>query len=156
MKKGWAMLGGLGLGAGLMYILDPSSGRKRRQTAADKAGTLRTSASAIGRVSRDIGKEAWGLLAEAQGAFDDGPMEADGVLADHVRERLRRAVTRPDAVEIAVRNGVVTLTGTVPAKEFDRLVSTVLRVRGVRDIDDRLDVRPIADGHRDFEDTPAE
>ena len=33
---------------------------------------------------------------------------------------------------------------------------TVLRVRGVRDLNDQLDVRPIEDGARDFEDTAAE
>jgi osmotically-inducible protein OsmY len=155
MKKRWAMLGGLGLGAGLMYILDPSSGRKRRQAVTDKAGTLRrTSAAAIGRVSRDIGKEAWGLLAEAQGAFE-GPID-DDVLAERVRARLERSVTQPHGVRVSVETGVVTLGGTVPAAEFDRLVSAVLRVRGVRDVNDQLDVRPTADGARDFEDTPTE
>ena len=156
MNKRWAMLGGLGLCAGLMYILDPVAGRKRRKTVADKAGSIqRTSASAIGRVSRDIGKEAWGLLAEAQGAFE-GPIEDDDALAERVRTRLGRAVSHPDKVQVSVENGVVTLTGTVAAAEFDRLVSGVLRVRGVRDVNDRLDVRPTADGARDFENTPAE
>lgn len=155
MNKRWAMLGGLGLGAGLMYILDPVAGRKRRKTVADKAGSIqRTSASAIGRVSRDIGKEAWGLLAEAQGAFE-GPIE-DDALAEQVRTRLGRTVSHPDNVQVSVENGVVTLAGTVAAAEFDRLVSGVLRVRGVQDVNDQLDVRPTADGARDFKDTPAE
>ena len=155
MNKRWAMLSGLGLGAGLMYILDPSAGRKRRKTAVDTAGAMRrTSASAIGRVSRDIGKEAWGLLAEAQGAFE-GPIE-DEVVAESVRARLGRTLSQPDVVKVSVENGVVSLGGTVAAAEFDRLVSTVLRVRGVRDVNDQLDVRPTADGTRDFGDTPAE
>ena len=42
----------------------------------------------------------------------------------------------------------------VDAPEFDRLISTVLRVKGVRDVNDQLDVRPTANGARDFEDTP--
>jgi osmotically-inducible protein OsmY len=139
-----------------MYILDPSSGRKRRRTAAHKAGALRTSASAIGRASRDIGKEAWGLLAEAGDAFDEGPIEDDTALADRVRDRLVRAVAHPEGVTVSVAKGVVTLGGSVPAAEFDRLVSSVLRVRGVRDVNDQLDVRPVGKGHRDFGDTPAE
>jgi len=156
MNKRWAMLGGLGLGAGLMYILDPVAGRKRRKTVADKTGSMkRTSASAIGRVSRDIGKEAWGLLTEAQGVFE-GPLEDDETLAERVRSRIERTVSQPDTVQIVVDSGVVTLAGTISAAEFDRLVSTVLRVKGVRDVNDKLDVRPTANGARDFEDTPVE
>ena len=156
MNKRWAMLGGLGLGAGLMYMLDPVAGRKRRQAVAARTGSMkRTSGSAIGRVSRDIGKEAWGLLAEAQGVFED-PMEDDLALAERVRARVERAVTHPDTVQVRVENGVVTLAGTIGAAEFDRLVSSVLRVKGVRDVNDQLDVRPTTNGARDFEDTPAE
>jgi osmotically-inducible protein OsmY len=113
MKKRWALLGGLGLGA-----------------------------------------VVWGILGEAQGALE-GPIDDDG-LAERVRARLARAVSRPEAVQVTVENGVVTLAGTVAAAEFDRLVSTVLRVRGVQDVNDQLDVRPTADGARDFQDTPAE
>lgn len=114
MKKRWAILGGLGLGAGVI----------------------------------------WGLLAEARSALE-GPIEEDDAVADRVRTRLGRTVSRPGAVQVSVENGVVTLAGTVAAAEFDRLVSSVLRVRGVRDVNDQLDVRPTADGARDFEDTPA-
>ena len=103
------MLGGLGLGAGLMYILNPNSR---------------------------------GMLSEASGAF--GAAEADGVLAARVRSRLRPGVADPDAVGVPVDGGLVTLTGTVGATEFDRLVSAVLKVRGVRDVEDRLQVRAAA------------
>ena len=114
MKKRWALLGGLGLGAVI-----------------------------------------WGLLGEAQGALE-GPIEDDEGLAERVRARLARTVSRPEAVQVTVEKGVVTLAGTVAAAEFDRLVSAVLRVRGVRDVNDQLDVRPTSDGARDFEDTPSE
>jgi BON domain-containing protein len=115
MKKRWAMLGGLGLGAGVL----------------------------------------WAVLAEAQGALE-GSLEDDDAVAERVRARLDRTLARPDTVEVSVENGVVTLGGSVAAAEFDRLISAVLGVRGVRDVNDRLDVRPTANGTRDFEDTPAE
>jgi osmotically-inducible protein OsmY len=110
-KRGWAMLGGLGLGAGLLYVLNPN---------------------------------ARGIWSEASGAF--GAAEDDDVLAARVRGRLRQVVGDPDAVEVAVEDGLVTLTGTVGATEFDRLVSAVLKVRGVRDVADRLQVRAAAAG----------
>ena len=114
MKKRWAMLGGLGLGA-----------------------------------------VVWGLLAEARGALE-GPIEDDDALAERVHARLGRTVSHPETVEVTVENGVVTLAGTVAAAEFDRLVSGVLRVRGVRDVNDQLEVRPTSAGARDLEDSPAE
>ena len=107
--KKWAMLGGLGLGAGLMYILNPD-----------------------GR----------GILSEASGAF--GGAEDDDVVAARVRSRLRQVLAEPDGLGVSVENGLVTLTGTVGATEFDRLVSAVLLVRGVRDVEDRLQVRAAA------------
>ena len=155
MNKRWAMLGGLGLGAGLMYILDPSAGRKRRQAVAEKTGSVGRKSRSLGRVSRDIGKEAWGLLTEAQSVFE-GRMEDDATLTDRVRIRLERTLENPQTVQVLVENGVVTLAGTVGAAEFDQLVSSVLRVKGVRDVNDQLDVRPVANGTRDFEDIPAE
>src|SRR5687768_7198497 len=36
MNKGIALLGGLGLGAGLMYFFDPALGRRRRVVARDQ------------------------------------------------------------------------------------------------------------------------
>ncbi len=102
-----------------------------------------------------LGAVVWGLLAEARGAFE-GSIDDDETLTERVRTRLARTVSHPDAVQVSVENGFVTLTGTVAAAEFDRLVSCVLRVRGVRDVNDQLDVRPTANGARDFEDSPAE
>jgi osmotically-inducible protein OsmY len=97
----------------------------------------------------------WGLVAEAQGALE-GPLDDDDVVRDRVRTRLDRLVSRPETLQVSVREGVVTLAGTIAAAEFDRLVSGVLRIRGVQDLNDQLDVRPTPDGARDFEDSPVE
>ena len=103
MKKRWAMLGGIGLGAGVL----------------------------------------WGILAEAQGALE-GPIEDDDALAERVRARIARVIPRPETVRVSVANGTVTLAGSVAAADFDRLISGVLRVRGVLDVNEQLDVRPTA------------
>ena len=115
-RRGWAMLGGLGLGAGLMYILNPGG----RRGGEEGSGGLS------------------GMLSEATDAF--GAAEDDEVLAGRVRARLRRVVADADKVSVSVKDGVVTLTGSVGATEFDRLVSAVLKVRGVHDVDDQLEV----------------
>ena len=103
MKKRWAMLGGIGLGAGVL----------------------------------------WGILAEAQGALE-GPIEDDEALAERVRARIARVISRPERVQVSVANGTVTLGGSVAAADFDRLISGVLRVQGVQDVNEQLDVRPTA------------
>ena len=117
-RRGWAMLGGLGLGAGLMYILNPG----RRAGDDEEGGGLA------------------GMLSEATDAF--GAAEDDEVLGERVRARLRRVLADADRVGVAVKEGVVTLTGSVAATDFDRVVSAALKVRGVHDVDDQLEVRP--------------
>jgi osmotically-inducible protein OsmY len=124
MKKWWAMLGGLGLGAGLMYILDPEAMRRRGRKKTVDGGGLR------------------GVLAEAQDAIQGTEEEADEALAERVRGRIERSFPDAGGVRVSALNGVVTLSGTVPAAHFDRLVSAVLKVRGVHDVTDELDVRP--------------
>ena len=119
MKK-W-LLSGLGLGAGFLYLLDPT-GRSRRSPEGDEGGLS-------------------GVLGEARDAF--GGAVDDEVLAARVRSRLRRVVERPEDVGVAVAGGVVTLSGAVRATEFDRLVSAVLKVRGVQDVKDALQVRSV-------------
>jgi hypothetical protein len=118
--KKW-LLSGLGLGAGFLYLLDPTGKRRRPGTEDGEDGLA-------------------GVLAEARDAF--GGEVDDEVLAARVRSRVRRAIDRPDEVHVAVANGVVTLSGTVAPTDFDRLVSAVLKVRGVHDVQDALQVRP--------------
>ena len=118
-RRGWAMLGGLGLGAGLMYLLNPRGGRGGEE---------------------ETGGGLSGMLSEATDAF--GAAEDDEVLGDRVRARLHRVAADAGRVGVSVKDGVVTLTGSVGAADFDRIVSAVLKVRGVHDVDDQLDVRP--------------
>ncbi len=91
----WTLAGstalGVGLGAGLMYLLDPQGGRRRRAVVRDKAiHALRKGGEACRKTSRDLGNRTRGLVAEAtsklrrEGAKDlknRVPEEADGVPA---------------------------------------------------------------------------
>ena len=65
-----ALLSGIGIGAGLMYLLDPERGRARRAIARDKALSLANkTGDAVARRSRDIGNRAKGVAAEVRSAF---------------------------------------------------------------------------------------
>ncbi|HKA36483.1 MAG TPA: YtxH domain-containing protein [Thermoanaerobaculia bacterium] len=60
-----ALLGGLGVGAALMYIFDPSRGARRRAVARDKAlKYARVAGERFGKKSRDLKNRARGLAAE--------------------------------------------------------------------------------------------
>jgi osmotically-inducible protein OsmY len=67
----------------------------------------------------------------------------DAVIAERVRERLRRLGAE---VEVSVSGGEVELRGSVPASDHPRILRAVSRVRGVRAVDDDLAVLQIANG----------
>lgn len=70
----------------------------------------------------------------------------DDILVGRVRARLGRYVSHTHAVRVSARNGVVTLTGDVLAREHPSLVRALRMVSGVTDLDDRLDVHTSSEG----------
>ena len=72
-----------------------------------------------------------------------GKSAPDGVVAERVREKLRRLGAD---VEVSVSGGEVELRGSVPASDHRRILRAVSRVRGVRAIDDDLALLQIAHG----------
>jgi osmotically-inducible protein OsmY len=138
-SKGSTWTGGALIGAGLMYLLDPERGRRRRGMIRDKTlHALGAGQDAIATTSRDLRNRARGLAAEARKRFS--AQEApDEVLAERVRARIGRVVSHPRSIEVTVRGGTVTLAGPVLAHEIDDLLSSVSAVRGVRSVESRLE-----------------
>ena len=68
-----AFLGALGVGAVLMYFLDPERGNRRRALVRDKATKInrQTQQAVTGKV-KDIGNRARGVLHEAKSVFESG------------------------------------------------------------------------------------
>ena len=89
-----ALLGGIGLGAAVMYVLDPQGGRRRRALARDKAVSL---ANKTGRVveatSRDLANRAKGVAADARAKISK---PNGGREEGHVDETRQRDSERPD------------------------------------------------------------
>lgn len=136
-------LGGLGLGAALMYALDPENGRRRRAMARDRLKSLtRRHRAAAPRGSRDLGHRLEGGVHSLAGRDS----AADRVLAERVRAALGRAVSHPSAIEVEVRGGCVVLTGKVLEWETRELMRRVGRVAGVTAVDDRLERHLSSDG----------
>jgi len=135
----WSMLGGLGLGATLMYFFDPDRGRRRRALLRDQllhAGRRLREARRITAV--DVSNRSYGLWAEASRWLRAPAGISDRELAERARSKLGRVVSHPHAVEVTVRDGHVTLSGPILMEEVQPLVSCVHRVEGVRSVEDRL------------------
>ena len=140
MAKALTWVGSLLAGAGLMYLVDPGSGRRRRALLRDKAvGAASATGHAIGATSRDLRNRAVGVAAQTRALVRGGEVP-DQVLSERVRSRIGRIVSHPGSIEVSARDGIVRLSGPVLAREEDDLVSCVSSVRGVRSVDSRLEV----------------
>lgn len=134
------LLGGLGLGAGLMYLLDPDGGRRRRALARDKAvHGLKVSGKALGKTSLDISNRTRGLVAEAGSLLRKGSAD-DRKLEGRVRSKLGRHLSNPSALQVQCQDGLVTLSGPVLASELDKLLAKVQKIKGVQDVESRLEI----------------
>ena len=70
MNNTGMLLTGIGIGAGLMYILDPDRGRRRRALARDKAvKTWNRSERYLEKVGRDLANRTRGLAQETKRAI---------------------------------------------------------------------------------------
>jgi osmotically-inducible protein OsmY len=139
MRKEFGIVGGLGLGAGLIYLFDPRSGRRRRAVVRDQARHLwRASGKTVEKTSRDLGNRARGLVASLQSAGED---VSDDVLVDRVRSAIGHVISNVGNIEVTAKNGKITLVGSVLKKELPALLSRVSSVRNVREVVNRLSVQ---------------
>jgi len=134
---------GTGLVAGLMYFLDADSGRRRRAQARDRVASLTHRLDrARGWAERSATyyrASMKGMLHETRARLRDEPV-TDHVLVERVRSALGRAVRHPKAIVILADRGMITVSGQVLAEEVAALLVAVRAVRGVKGVQDRLEV----------------
>jgi hypothetical protein len=123
-----------------MYFLDPDHGRRRRALVRDQmVHAAHKTGDAMDATSRDIANRARGAVAELRGRLSHEDV-SDDVLSARVRSRVGAVVGHASSITVDVHDGRVTLSGPVLAHDHDRLLRRVAAVRGVREVDDRLDV----------------
>lgn len=131
---------GAGLGAGAMYLLDPQRGRRRRAMLRDGISARADDSQRFFRKSgRDMGNRARGVAAKTRNRIFPAGEVDDEVLVERVRSKMGRYVSNPGAIEVLAEDGRITLRGPVLAWEAGSLVRAVGSVRGVAEVDDRLD-----------------
>ena len=139
-------IAGLLTGAGLMYLMDPDRGARRRALVRDQAVRARHRlAEGAEATGRDLRNRAKGTAAELRSRFRRETAD-DEILHERVRAALGRVVSHPAAVEVSVADGRVTLAGQVLGHELDDLVRTVGGVRGVSEVRNELTVSSSPEG----------
>lgn len=139
----------MGIGAGLMYYLDPERGRVRRSLLEDNLGRAgRDLEVGLERAYRDLANRASGVFHELS-HVGSGETVSDEVLSERIRSKIGRLVEHPRSVAVSTNGGSVVLTGPVFSDEVQRLVHGVRRIRGVRHVANQLEVHD-----RDTENVP--
>lgn len=134
-----AILLGAGVGALVMFMLDPDRGARRRALVRDKVVRLgNVTAEGIENRRRDLGNRLEGVKARMRRSRRT-EMVDDAVLTDRVRATLGRHTTHASNITASVCDGEVTLTGLVTNAEAKRVAKAVARVPGVGDVVNLID-----------------
>lgn len=147
MRKTTAMIAGIGaaLGAGVMYLLDPDKGRRRRSLLSDKLNsTTQATADAVARTGRDASNRAKGMLHENKQRLA-GEEVPDDVLVNRVRAEMGHVVSNASEVTVSALGGRVTLSGTAAADEVDALEKRVAKIPGVAGVENRLNPASVSE-----------
>jgi osmotically-inducible protein OsmY len=139
-----ALIAGVGIGLALMYVLDPDRGARRRSLARDRATrAMRTAGRTVRERASDVRNRVVGTAAELRNAQRERDL-TDDVLVARVRSELGHHVEHVRPIEVTAENGRVVLRGAVLRDELDDVLTAVRGVRGVRDVENQLDVRDAA------------
>jgi uncharacterized membrane protein len=131
MGKLTSLLYGLGVGAGLMYFLDPQSGDRRKALLRDQLNSLRNDANdLVDSGVRDLRNRARGLMAEGMAIVSREEIPPF-ILEERIRSRLGFLTRHPGSIQVNVSGREVTLDGDVLADEVDRIQDGVTKIRGV-------------------------
>ncbi|MEY4668842.1 MAG: hypothetical protein RL518_1541 [Pseudomonadota bacterium] len=132
-------LGGIALGASLMYLLEPRSRLRRQAILRDKAISLAHRSRIIsGKLSRHLRNRLQGLISITADIVRAEGLDSDAKIEARVRSALGRATQHAHAITVAVERGRVSLKGPLAAHEAGVVIRVAERVRGVRRVENLL------------------
>ena len=135
------LIAGAVLGSGLMFLLDPQAGRRRRALVRDKTVRWsRATSSAVGTSWRRIEGTSRGIAAGVRHLRQGDEEVDDRTLEARLRTCIGRHSAHARAIDVVVSEGCVRLTGKVLASEVREVLSCASEVRGVRAVDNALEV----------------
>jgi hypothetical protein len=134
-------LASLAAGVGLMYLLDPTDGARRRSLLLDKTRRcINDTGDFFRRTGRHLGNRSRGLAHETRSMFQQGEVPSDRQLAERIRSRVGH-LQQHSKVNVVAMDGRVTITGQCSPDDVESLLATVQSTPGVGSIVNLLDVR---------------
>jgi len=134
------LLTSLGLGAGLMYFLDPQEGNRRRAMVRDKMNRLVGNLdNSIDVVQEDLRNRARGVLAELSARLSEQGAP-DWILEERVRSNLGRLARQTGSVHVEARGGRIIVSGPVLKDDVYEVLKAASRTRGVHGVENQLQV----------------
>ena len=132
------VLVGAGIGAAVIFMLDPAGGGRRRALVRDKiVRASRVTREGLDATTRDVGNRARGIAARTRGRLWNGEV-SDDTLIERVRAKLGRASSHPRAIDVLANDGIITLRGPILASELPNVLAVCRSVRGVEDVINHL------------------
>ena len=132
---------GAATGAAALWLLDPVTGRRRRQQTADRtAGSARRRWRRSERAGRGLASDAQGITQKLRRRKEQPKDYDDATLAHKVESVIFRDADVPKGqIDVNAQDGVVQLRGEVPSQDFlDTLVEKTRNVQGVREVESLL------------------
>lgn len=127
------LLLGAGVGAGLMYLLDPHGGAHRRAIIRDKVISIGKDAiDQANRRSHDAIQRARGQQYEIR---HRGEHVDDDTLTQRARAQLGHVVSHPGVLEIEAAEGCVIVRGPVLCGERRKIEERLRKTRGAQSFD---------------------
>ncbi len=140
MNQKLTLVSGVGLGAAVMYLLDPDRGKRRRALMRDQGGHLaRLMNCGLEKSARDLRQRLYGLVVGQHWLLRDDAV-SDDVLVARVRSKIGHITSHPGALEITASNGMVRVSGPILANEVERTLTYIRSVRGLKGVDNHLEV----------------
>jgi osmotically-inducible protein OsmY len=138
-ERGPAFVAGAIAGALGALLLDPRRGGARRAWLGQKTRSMSR------RARIDAQRRAHIAMQRLEGRRYElahaGEGVEDDILVERVRAQLGKRAGHAHAIRVRSEDGCVTLAGPILRREVTGVIAIVGKVRGVRQIDDQLDVR---------------
>jgi hypothetical protein len=130
---GYFAVGAL-VGAGVMFLLDPRGGGRRRALIRDKVVRgARVAREYADKRGRDAMNRARGAVEETRAWTRDAEGVPEKTLIERVRAQIGHVVAHPSSIDVSAENGVIILRGAVRRGEVSKLRGRLEQTRGMRD-----------------------